>query len=161
MTKTCVNCGEAVKETDVFCPFCGANADSVTSSEKQSGSGFSDSEVGYCSNCHAKNKPTAQFCEFCGTELAVDNYKTSNYSQSTPGTDHSTAQGTHTYGSYSSEPTDEENRKWYQPPKRTRSAKHPAEWFFWSCWGIFFIIRAIFQLLWFLIRIGSCVAKGR
>ena len=160
MTKTCVNCGEEVKQTDIFCPFCGANADKLAS-DKQSEDEFSEQNSAYCSKCNAKNKPEAQFCEYCGNELAADSYKATHQSHRSPGTDRFTAQD-HAYGSsYTTEPTDEENRKWYTPPKRTRSAKHPAEWFFWTCWGIFIVFRAIFQLLWFIIRIGSCIARAK
>ena len=157
MTKTCVNCGEVVKKTDIFCPFCGASTDKRDSSAATQESSYTEHNIVYCSQCNAKNKIGAQFCEFCGNEITSDSFKTSVGTEEIHGTER--AHATHTYGSYSTEPSDS-SRKWYQPPKRTRSAKHPAEWFFWTGWGIYFLIRVIFQILWFILRI-VIRSKGR
>lgn len=156
MTKMCVNCGEVVKKTDVFCPFCGANTDKAQPSAHVTK--MSDT---ICSTCGVTNKLGAQFCESCGN--AIDSISSSsstvNYGSTVSSATDSSDQATHTYGSYSTEPSDS-TRKWYKPPKRTRSAKHPAEWFFWTGWGLYFLIRVIFWVLWFGIRI-FIRSKGR
>ena len=59
---------------------------------------------------------------------------------------------TYTYGSATPEPTGK--RPWYKPPKRTKSAKHPSEWFFWTGWGLYVFLRFIFQILFFALMIG-------
>lgn len=161
MTKTCINCSEKVKETDIFCPFCGANANEVHPSAKISS--VQDTKMGIvvCSTCGDANKQGTKFCENCGNAIASSSSSSSvNYGTSTASTStSSTHQTTHTYGSYSTEPEDS-TRKWYQPPKRTRSAKHPLEWFFWTGWGFYFLLRVVFQVLWLILRI-VLRSKGR
>ena len=50
MTKTCVNCGETVKDSDIYCPFCG----NPTEGEKKTGTEYQDSTDGLaCPNCGA------------------------------------------------------------------------------------------------------------
>ncbi len=154
MTKTCVNCGEIVKKTDIFCPFCGANSDKAQPS-------IQDTKMGdnFCSTCGVANKSSAQFCAGCGNTIDSSSSSASSYGTPASAATDSSDQTTHTHGSYSTEPSDS-THKWYKPPKRKRSAKHPAEWFFWTGWGLYFLIRAIFWVLWFVIRI-FLQAKGR
>ncbi len=157
MTKMCVNCGDQVKKTDIFCPFCGKNTEKAQPSvqdTKMAGNTI-------CSTCGVTNKLGAQFCESCGNavDISGSSSSTTRYGSTASPTTESADQTTHTYGSYSSKPSDS-SRKWYKPPKRTRSAKHPVEWFFWTGWGLYFLIRAIFWILWFVLRI-FLRSKGR
>lgn len=156
MSRTCNNCGEQVKQEDVFCPFCGNPADKPQASSKVSDP---SSSASICATCGASNKQEAQFCESCGNSLAT----ASSFSGSGSSTQYQQdtsygTQTTHTYGTYSAEPSD---RKWYTPPQRTRSARHPLEWFFWSGWGLYILIRFLFSFLWIIIRIIARSKGGR
>ncbi|MHA1156329.1 MAG: zinc ribbon domain-containing protein [Candidatus Heimdallarchaeota archaeon] len=156
MSKMCINCGEEVKKTDIFCPFCGNNTDEAKPSVEGAKMGHS-----VCSTCNATNESGAKFCESCGN--TIDSSPSSS-AKSFGSTDSyaadSSQETTHTYGSYSAEPSDS-TRKWYKPPKRTRSAKHPVEWLFWTGWGLYFLIRVIFWILFFGIRIFARSKGGR
>lgn len=140
MSNSCPNCGESIKREDVFCPFCGTPISKASTGTKYPSQEASSGEV-TCSNCNASNVISNKFCSFCGTTLAV---APSSHSPaySPPET---TEQETHSYGSYHTTSSDGE-RKWYQPPQRKRSKKHPIEWFFYIGWSLYIILRVLFYV---------------
>jgi len=159
MSRKCVNCGEEIKKTDVFCPFCGGPVDKIQSTPSEP---LSSENVIICSLCGAANKPTSTFCESCGdpivsSESAAGRME-SSYGSTTYDSQAQASGTTYTYGSYSSSSSTGE-KKWYTPPKRTRSAKNPIEWFFWSGWGLYILFRLIFSILWIVIRIIAATKK--
>ncbi|MFW9924226.1 MAG: zinc ribbon domain-containing protein [Candidatus Thorarchaeota archaeon] len=163
MSKICPHCSEQVKTTDIFCPFCGADLSKTSSTQDSFESNFSDSSFITCPYCGTSNIPTSQFCASCGTAMSASQ---SSSSGSIPPSSYdsisgqsSSQQESHSYGSYSTYSSADE-RKWYTPPKRTRSAKNPIEWFFWTGWGFYILIRVIFFVLWFIIRL-AVFSKGR
>ncbi len=146
MTKFCINCGEKVKKTDIFCPFCGGDIN-----KEQPSTQDLKMDTTVCSTCYAVNKASTVFCESCGN--SIDSFSSSS---------------TGSYGSTTSTTTDPTRKwyippkrtKWYKPPKRTRSAKHPVEWFFWTGWGFYVLIRGILWVLWYVFRLFLRM-KGR
>lgn len=154
MSRLCVNCGEKIKDEDIFCPFCGKPSD------KKEGELSQQAEVSpgvfICSTCGSANASTNKYCDSCGNPLIKsgaggdmeygDSYGSSSY-------DGAQAAGTsYSYGSYSSTSSTGE-KKWYTPPKRTRSAKNPIEWFFWSGWGLYIFFRFLFSIIWIILQI--------
>lgn len=162
MVKVCPNCSEQVRDTDVYCPFCGGSIDYASqSTTRDSLPGVQSTDV-ICTNCGAVNKQGSKFCESCGFAVKPkpsfkDSSSGSVGSTTDFGSSSSSSQQTHSYGTYSTQPSDS-SRKWYTPPKRERSAKNPLEWFFWTGWGLYVLIRAIFWILFFVLRI---VARSR
>lgn len=134
MSDTCPNCGEQIKSTDVFCPFCGQ-----TRSDQPSGSGQGSSIQ--CATCGAVNDAGVNYCQSCGQPLegpiTAPKQDTGTQDQ----------QESYDYGTYSTSSSTGE-RKWYQPPPRKRSKKNPIEWFFCTCWGLYVFFRFLFQMLW-------------
>jgi len=149
MSSSCPNCGESIKKEDVFCPFCGTPISKTPTGIKHPIQEASSGEVA-CPNCNASNVPSNKFCSFCGTSLAA---APSSYSSaySPPET---TEQSTHSYGSYHTTSSDGE-RKWYQPPQRKRSAKHPLEWLFYFGWSLYLILRVLFYVLFCVAQIAG------
>jgi len=114
-----------------------------------------------CPNCGAETKTEDVFCPFCGTAIPSGSSPSteSNFSHqfdtSTPHSEESYSYGSGSSGYYTENV--EGTRKWYQPPKRQRSAKHPIEWFFWIGWGLYILLRIIF----FVLIIAAQVAVRR
>jgi len=134
MSNTCPSCGEVVKPTDVFCPFC-----SYDLKASQSASSSASSAL-ICANCGASNDLGVNFCQSCGQPLE------SPKAPQEP-IDSQGQQESYDYGSYS-ETSSTGERKWYSPPKRQRSAKHPIEWLFWIGWSLYILLRVFFQIFW-------------
>lgn len=140
MSSSCPNCGESIKKEDVFCPFCGTPISKVSSGKKYPVHEASSGEV-ICPNCNASNVLSNKFCSFCGTSIpAAPSSYSSAYSP--PESSESRASSS---GSYHTTSADGE-RKWYQPPKRKRSAKHPIEWLFYFGWSLLLILRVLFYV---------------
>ncbi|NHJ32741.1 MAG: zinc ribbon domain-containing protein [Asgard group archaeon] len=140
MSRSCPNCGEAIKKEDVFCPFCGTPASKAPSGKVYPAQVASSGEI-TCPNCNANNVPSNKFCSFCGSDLVkVSTEYSAAYSP--PDT---AEQETYSYGSYHTTSADGE-RKWYQPPQRKRSARHPLEWFFYIGWSLYIILRILFYV---------------
>ena len=159
MVKICPNCNEQVRDTDVFCTFCRHRLDFNQKDQSK--------PIGtiLCQHCNVINKTVNSFCESCGMPLedksssykeSTDSYATTSYDSNS----HQNSQQTHTYGSYSTY-SSSDDRKWYTPPKRSRSAKHPLEWFFWSGWGIYILLRSIFSILFCVLRVIILTRGGR
>jgi RNA polymerase subunit RPABC4/transcription elongation factor Spt4 len=144
--KICNNCGSDLEPTDVFCPYCGTpitiKDDTIKGSDSAMASDYSEEHGAQCPNCNRINNPKNQFCKFCGTTL----------SQATSGQSSFGQQESYNYGSFS-ETSSTGERKWYSPPERQRSAKHPIEWFFWTGWGLYILIRFIFTALFCFLQI--------
>ncbi|MHA1124674.1 MAG: zinc ribbon domain-containing protein [Candidatus Heimdallarchaeota archaeon] len=134
MSDTCPNCGEKIKSTDIFCPFCGQTKEGQPSSKAQSSSQ-------QCANCGSANDFGVSFCQSCGQSLEAPKLPEHDLGTSQD------QQESYEYGSFS-ETSSTGEKKWYTPPTRTRSKKNPIEWFFWTCWGIYIFLRFLFQILW-------------
>ncbi len=50
-------------------------------------------------------------------------------------------------------------RAWYKPPERTRSRSSPVQWAIWTGWGVWILIRFIFEILFFVVRIVAFSKK--
>ncbi|MHA1356213.1 MAG: zinc ribbon domain-containing protein [Candidatus Heimdallarchaeota archaeon] len=135
MSEQCVNCGESIKSTDIFCPYCGNTKEGQPSSSGQSSSL-------QCASCGASNDFGVSFCQSCGQPIEAAK-GTPPPPIDAPGQ----TQESYDYGSFS-ETSSTGERKWYTPPKRARSKKNPIEWFFWTCWGLYIAFRFLFQILW-------------
>ncbi len=108
-----------------------------------------------CPSCGVALKTSDIFCPFCGTSISSshspskssfsDSEFSDQFASSTPSTEESYSYGSGSSGYYTENV--EGTRKWYQPPKRKRSAKHPIEWFFWIGWGLYIVLRIVFYIL--------------
>lgn len=106
-----------------------------------------------CPNCGVSIKSDDAFCPFCGTTTSQpssdssfpDSQYADQFASSSPSADESYSYGSGS-GGYYTESADS-TKKWYKPPKRTRSAKHPVEWFFWIGWGLYILLRIVFYVL--------------
>jgi hypothetical protein len=146
MTQTCPHCQQEIKPEDLFCPYCGKRtsvspkADTKTSTIPRSYS--SDSSTHFCSGCGSVIEPGITYCRNCGQPVAK------SMNSSADDQDVSYSYGHSGDGTYH---TKESN--WYSPPKRKRPAYHPIEWFFWSGWGLYILLRFVFQILFVILRI--------
>lgn len=114
-----------------------------------------------CPNCGVAVKSDDVFCPFCGTTVTAEQASSSysfeesepadQFDSSAPSSEESYSYGS---GGYYTEPSDS-TRKWYQPPKRKRSAKHPIEWFFYMCWSLYLIFRVLFFILFCFAQIAG------
>lgn len=138
MSRICPNCAGYIKQDDVFCPFCGVDTSKYTGSTPKS-------EDIHCSSCGSLNRIGTQYCSNCGSLVSSPQVGSSFGAVPTEPTNY-------TYGSAT--PQSAGKRPWYKPPVRTRSAKHPSEWFFWTGWGLYVFLRFLFQILFFALMIG-------
>ncbi|NHJ38778.1 MAG: zinc ribbon domain-containing protein [Asgard group archaeon] len=138
MSRICPNCAGYIKPEDIFCPFCGIDTSKFADTS-------SNSQDISCSNCGTLNKIGIQYCSNCGSIISTS--QINNNFGAIP-----TETTTYTYGSATPQTTGK--RPWYKPPERTKSAKHPSEWFFWTGWGLYVFLRFLFQILFFALMIG-------
>ncbi|NHK30792.1 MAG: zinc ribbon domain-containing protein [Asgard group archaeon] len=139
MSRLCPNCSSSIKQDDIFCPFCGVDTSKFNNSSSKTG------DVN-CSSCGSLNQIGIQFCSNCGSPISVP------HGGSSFGSEPVSESTTYTYGSATPQPTGK--RPWYKPPERTKSAKHPSEWLFWTGWGLYVFLRFLFQILFFALMIG-------
>jgi hypothetical protein len=137
MSRLCPNCSGNLKQDDIFCPFCGVDTSKLEASETDSI---------HCSSCGSLNRLGIQYCSSCGSPISTPQ------GSSSYGLEPISESSTYTYGSATPQSTGK--RPWYKPPQRTKSAKHPSEWFFWTGWGLYVFLRFIFQILFFALMIG-------
>ncbi|MGC9781004.1 MAG: zinc ribbon domain-containing protein [Candidatus Heimdallarchaeota archaeon] len=149
MNKSCSNCGEELKSSDVFCPFC---SNPVVSANTTSTKTNSQKYI-LCPNCSIKNKVTSKYCMDCGNNL-IGLIATESQSEVY---DTAASSGV-TYGSYSTKSSDG-TQAWYKPPERTRSRGNPVQWVIWSGWGLWILFRVIFEILFFAVRIAALSKK--
>ncbi|MBD3190069.1 MAG: zinc-ribbon domain-containing protein [Candidatus Heimdallarchaeota archaeon] len=157
--RVCPNCGEQPEPSDIYCPYCGSSLSEASGASSWGSSSSFDIETAdedgfVCAKCGAMNPSGTNYCRNCGESLAdaqsVSSTRARTTSSSTQGSTSSSSTRTYSYGSGGSVSSDED-RAWYQPPQRSRSAWHPVEWFFWSGWGLYILIRFIFQILWWVL----------
>lgn len=145
MSHKCPKCNEQLVSTDVFCPYCGVNT-----KESDSSRAISDSQIDLssCPSCGTVIELGLYYCNNCGSSL-LSNDAGVKATQSEDFTNQN-----YTYGS-ATDNIEEDKRPWYKPPKRERSAKDPREWFFWTGWGLFFLLRVVFQILIIILQVAA------
>jgi len=155
MTKKCPNCGESLVSSDIYCPYCSAD----TRPAEQSSGAYSFAQPAApqgsitCESCGSANEPQNLHCANCGANIA----SSQPYAPPATNTGYTTigstpTSETHTYGASS---TASDDRPWYKPPHRERSAKRPREWFFWTGWGLYIFFRVLFSILFIVLRVAA------
>ncbi|MBN1330832.1 MAG: zinc ribbon domain-containing protein [Candidatus Heimdallarchaeota archaeon] len=156
MSQNCPNCGEKLLSTDVFCPYCGADAKSADQTLTSPSSSTTGSIT--CESCGSLNPQNTQYCGNCGAGLSSTPYIGSSPSSSSfASSSSSSSQSTYNYGANSST-QDSGNRPWYKPPPSKHSGRNPATWFHYFCWGFYILLRVLF---WVLIIFGKGAMRRR
>ncbi len=104
-----------------------------------------------CSTCGKYADELDLFCGKCGSDLPKENWDRREQIDSSSSQPVDSTKITNDYPATSDAsvtvmvPKTEYRRrkKWYNPPKRSRPAYHPAEWFFYIGWALYVILRFI------------------